>query len=120
MAVPVLIFLVCLLGGTVASARWLPDLPHGTIAGLAFFVVCGLLGAALSMIGLHVYSIAHELEHSGGPFSEDGEIFALGVRSMLLEAGTLAGLAAILYLLAYKHDATRLRTHTSGATVAED
>lgn len=120
MAVAILIFLVCLIGGTVASARWLPDLPQGTVTGLAFFVVCGLLGAALSTVGLHIYSTAHELEHIGEPFMNSGQIFAGEIRSMLFEAGALVGLAAILYLLAYRKDAARRHTHGSTAIATQD
>lgn len=119
MVVPVLIFLACIVSGTVASARWLPELPKGTVAGLAFFVVCGLLGAALSTIGLHIYSIARELEQPD-QFLSSGYALAGDVMSMLMDAGTLAGLAAILYLLAYKQPVIRVPPRASATTAVED
>jgi hypothetical protein len=61
--------------------------------------VCGLLAAAAGLVGLHVYSIANELNTSPSGV-EHGEIFAGGLRNMLFEAGMLLGLAAIIYLLA--------------------
>jgi hypothetical protein len=71
------------------------------VGGLAFFVVCGLLGGALGLVGLHVYSIVEELDH-GGPLGVlgKGEVVAVGLRSMLWEAGSLCGLAIAVYLLA--------------------
>ena len=35
MAVPILIFLVALVVGAVLTARWLPDLAEGRVAGIA-------------------------------------------------------------------------------------
>jgi len=101
--IPAAVFVVCLVVGVGASARWLPDLAAGPIGGLAFFVVCGLLGAALALVGLHVYSIVEGLSHSGG-FTEvrnqKAEILASGLQSMLWDAGSLFGLAFAVYLLA--------------------
>lgn len=90
--------MVCLCAGVVAGARRLPDLAAGSVGGLAFFVVCGLLGAALALVGLHVYSIVEEWNAFGG--IKDGELVASGLGSMLWEAGSLFGLAAAVYLLA--------------------
>lgn len=65
---------------------------------MAFFVVCGLFGAALGLVGLHIYSIAREI----GEFRslDNGEIVAEGLESMLWDAGSLLGLATAVYLLA--------------------
>jgi hypothetical protein len=71
--VPVLVFLGCLSAGVVAGARWLPDLAAGQVGGLAFFLVCGMLGAALGLLGVHIY---------------------------VFEVGSLLGFAAVIYLLA--------------------
>jgi hypothetical protein len=64
-------------------------------------VVCGLLGAALGLVGLHIYSIVDELNHLGGLGGiRKGEILAAGLRDMLWEDGSLLGLAMVVYLLA--------------------
>lgn len=66
---------------------------------MAFVTVCVLLGAALGMVGLHVYSLIDELKHATSGLSEP-EILAAILRDILLDAGTLLGLAGIVYLLA--------------------
>lgn len=99
MIVPIVIFVVCFGGGAVAAANWLPDLGAGQVAGLAFFTVCGLLGGALGLVGLHVYSLINEL---GSRDLGEGELLAAILRNILLDAGTLVGLAAITYLLAHE------------------
>jgi hypothetical protein len=88
--------------GVGASSRWLPDLAAGPVGGLAFLAVCGLLGAALGLVGLHIYSIVEELNNVGGSFSgiRKAEVVAEGLESMLWEAGSLFGLAFVVYLLA--------------------
>jgi hypothetical protein len=107
MLVPVLIFFACFGLGITASARWLPDLEPGTIGGLALFTVSGLLGAALCLAGLGVYSIVREIHELGGGLltngkvtTASGDILADGMRNILLECGTVVGLAGIVYLLA--------------------
>ncbi len=110
MLVPVLIFVVCFGAGTTASAHWLPDLGAGPVGSLAFFTVCGLLGAALSLLGIHVYLIAKEIDHLHEFGSDKAELLAEGIRDILFEAGSLVGLAAIVFLLA-----PRLRTSTPTA-----
>lgn len=104
MIVPVLIFVGCFGGGAVAAARWLPDLGDGQVAGLAFFAVCGLLAAALSIAGLNVYDIVRELGERGGLGfgGTSPEILSGGLRVILLDGGTLVGFAAIVYLLALR------------------
>jgi hypothetical protein len=95
----VLVFLVCFGVGLTAAANWLPDLAVGRVGGLAFVTVCVLLGAALGMVGLHTYSLIDELRHASNGVSEP-EILAAILRNILLDAGTLLGLAGIVYLLA--------------------
>lgn len=103
MGVPILIFIVCFSVGTVASGHMLPDLAAGPVGGLAFFVVCGLLGAAFGLLALHIYLIVFALHHTGGfqgLADFKAETVANGIDSILLEAGVLVGLAAGVYLLA--------------------
>jgi hypothetical protein len=98
-AVPILIFALCFGAGAVASARWLPDLAPGQIGGLVFLVVTGMLAAALALVGLHVYSIVHEL-NTAAMHNEEAEIIAGGLRNLLWQAGTIFGLACAIFLLA--------------------
>jgi len=101
--IPAVIFLACVGAGVVAAARWLPDLAVGPVGGLAFFVVCGLMGAALGLVGLHIYSIVNQLNHFegfAGLRNEKAELLASGLAAMLWEAGSLFGLAIAVYLLA--------------------
>lgn len=101
MLVPALIFVVCFGTGTMASARWLPDLDVGPVGGLAFFTACGLLGAALSLLGIHVYLITNEIDHLHRELGVDkAEVLAAGMRDILFEVGSLIGFAAIVFLLA--------------------
>ena len=99
MLVPALVSFACFGVGVVASARWLPELSGGPVAGLTFFAVCGLLAGALSLAGLHVYSIVNEIGHVSDPSAKE-EILASGLRNVLFECGTLVALTGILYLLA--------------------
>jgi hypothetical protein len=94
--IPTLISVVCIAGGAGAASRWLPDLETGPVGGLAFFAVCGLLGGALDVVGLHIYLIVNGLAGFGGP----GPILASELDQTLIEAGILFGLAALVYLVA--------------------
>jgi hypothetical protein len=96
--IPVLVFLACLSAGAVAGSRWTPDLAVGQVGGLAFFIVCGLLGAALGLVGMHVYLMVEQLENIRGV--SQGEIVAEGIRDILFEAGSVLGFAVVIYLLA--------------------
>jgi hypothetical protein len=96
-AVPILIFVACFVVGVGVAARWLPNLAAGSVGGLAFFAVCGLIGAGLALAGVNVYEIVESINKVG---TEDGEIVALGLRSILFEGGSVFGLAMIVYLLA--------------------
>jgi hypothetical protein len=100
--IPVLIFLGAMSVGVLASARWLPDLAEGQVAGLAFFLVCGMLGAALGLAGVEVYGLVEDLSRSGvnDIFGDKGEIVAGALHEIVFNSGSLVGLAAIVYLLA--------------------
>jgi len=104
MLIPVLIFVGCMTAGVFVAARWLPDLAAGSVGGLAFFTVCGLLGAAAGMLGLHIYSIIEALgrftSRGGGLFGGEGAILAGQLQSLVFDVGSLLALAGIVYLLA--------------------
>lgn len=101
MLVPVLIFFVCFVAGVMSAVRWLPDLAPGPVGGLAFFTVVGLLSAALSMVGLHVYLIIRELTNAPpGLGGSKAELLAGGLQNILFDAGTLFAFAGIVFLLA--------------------
>ncbi|HEV3319780.1 MAG TPA: hypothetical protein VG053_08655 [Solirubrobacteraceae bacterium] len=102
MVIPAVIFVVCFFAGVWASTRWLPPLAEGAVGGIAFFGVCGLLGAALGLAGLHIYSIIRTVEDFGGGFPSDGkgDLLASGLAQLLFEAGSVFGLALVVYLLA--------------------
>ncbi len=87
-----------------AASRWLPELAPGPVGGLAFFAVCGLLGASLAVFGLDIYGIVDNLT---GSFAGLGErrILADGLESTLWETGVLVALALAVYLLAPPADA---------------
>lgn len=101
MSVPIIIFVVYFGGGAYVAAQRLPDLGPGRVAGLAFFAVCGLLAGALGIAGLNIYEIIRELRGHGFGGS-DADILADSLRILLLETGTLFGLAAMVYLLAVR------------------
>lgn len=100
MVVLAVVFLACFGAGVAASARWLPDLAPGPVGGLAFVTVCGLLAAASGLAGLNIYDIVETIESFRGLGLGKSEVVANGLRSILIECGTLVGLAAIVYLLA--------------------
>jgi hypothetical protein len=101
-AVPIVVFVVCFCAGVFASSRGLPGLAAGSVGGLAFLAVCGLLGASLAVVGLNIYEIARDTE----VFSADRAAFiAEGLTDVLWQGGTLLGLAAAVYLLAPRAEA---------------
>jgi hypothetical protein len=102
-AVPIIIFVVCLTAGVWASSRWLPDLARGSVGGFAFFVVCGLLGAAFAALALNIYVLVRDLEASSGVYR--ATFTADILRAMLFDVGTLVGFALAVYLLAPKRTA---------------
>jgi len=99
--IPIIIFILCFCVGAVGSGQLLPDLAAGPVGGLAFFAVCGLLGAALGLVGLHTWLIVDSINHWGGGGGRlKSEIIAEGLTSILFDGGVLLGLAAGVYLLA--------------------
>jgi hypothetical protein len=102
MVIPAVIFVVCFFAGVWASTRWLPPLAEGAVGGIAFFGVCGLLGAALGLTGLHIYSIVRTMEDFGGGLAGEakGDLLASGLMQLLFEVGSVFGLALVVYLLA--------------------
>ncbi len=104
MAVPVVIFVVCLAGGAWASSRWLPDLAPGPLGGIAFFAVCGLLGAASAVFGLDIYSTVEDLER-GYPRLGSSRLLAEDLQLLMWQSGVLVALAPAVYLLAPSREA---------------
>jgi hypothetical protein len=103
-AVPIAIFVVCLGGGAWASSRWLPDLAPGPLGGLAFFAVCGLLGAAAAVFGLDIYETVESFGEGLGRFGER-RLLADDLGSLLWQTGVLVALALAVYLLAPRREA---------------
>lgn len=95
-----LVFVACFVGGALGTAHWLPDLAEGPVGGMAFFAVCGLIGAALGLVGLDIVATVQGFEGYGLGGKIDSLILSRGLVSILRDGGTLFGLAAIVYLLA--------------------
>lgn len=114
MLIPVLAFVVASLAGSWASAQWLPNLARGSVGGLAFFLVCGLWGAALGTMALHVYLIVRELETAHEAFGAVD--VAEELRLMAFDAGSLTALASIVYLLAPAPEADEEMAATPAAS----
>jgi hypothetical protein len=93
-AVPIVNFAACLVAGAFAGSQWLPSLAAGPVGGVAFFAVCGLLGAALGVIGLHIYEIVE-----ASRFFRNA-VVAAQLSDMLFQAGAILGLGVAIYLLA--------------------
>jgi hypothetical protein len=73
---------------------------------LAYFSACGLVGAALGVVGLRLYWTIEEMENGPGPFFNRIEL-AAGLESVLWEAGLLLALAIGVYVLAsFSHTAS--------------
>ncbi|HXD64449.1 MAG TPA: hypothetical protein VNV17_07530 [Solirubrobacteraceae bacterium] len=102
MAVPILICLVAFVLGTVLTARWLPDLAEGRVAGIALVVTCGLAGMVLALVAVHVYEIRRQVTGAGslGVTTAKPDIVANGIMTLLRDIGPILGLAAAVYLLA--------------------
>jgi hypothetical protein len=100
--VPILIFVVGFGVGAALPARWLPDLGEGRVAGVAFLVVCGLVGMMFALVALHVYEIVRQLDSAGslGVGNAKPDVIANGLLAMLRDIGPILGLAAAVYLLA--------------------
>jgi uncharacterized membrane protein YuzA (DUF378 family) len=123
--VPVLTFMGAMSVGVLASSRWLPDLAEGEVAGLAFFLVCGMLGAALGLVGLHAYELVEALgrSHAEAFLGNKGQLMAATLRNAVFESGSLVGLAAVVYLLAPpadEEDEPRAQPAASSEPLASD
>jgi hypothetical protein len=92
----------CFIAGTWAATKWLPPLADGPVGTLAYFVVCGLAGAVLAVVGIHVWQIGHIAKVKEGPSYLHEESIIGYVDSLIWEAGTLAGVALVAYVLAPK------------------
>jgi hypothetical protein len=113
MVVLVIVTVVCFIAGVAASTRWLPPLSDGPVGGIAYFIVCGLAGATLATVGINVDSTVRALERSSEGSGElESIIVSDGLLGICRDAGMLAGLALIAYLLAPK--APRESTITRG------
>lgn len=99
--VPALVFVLTFVAGVMASARWLPSLAAGPVGGLGFFAVCGLIGTATGLAGMHVYLIVRAMEESTGEgrFGGQGFILADGLTSILFECGLIAAAAVAVFML---------------------
>lgn len=106
MAIPILIFVVGFGAGSALPARWLPDLGEGRVAGVAFLVVCGLVGMVFALVALHVYEIVRQLDSASslGVANAKPDVIANGLLAMLRDIGPILGLAAAVYLLAPEPD----------------
>jgi hypothetical protein len=93
----ILIFVVCFGVGVFAAANRLPTLAEGPIAGVAFFITCGLLGGALALAGLHIYLTVEEINQT---LQSKDSIIAAEMSSILFETGSLVGLAGVVHVLA--------------------
>lgn len=115
MGVPILIFVLAFGLGSALSAQWLPDLGKGRVGGVAFLVVCGLLGMVTALVALHVYEIVRELDRasSAGMSSEKPDVIAAGLEAMLRDLGPILGLSLVVYLLAPAPEADHPRTGSS-------
>jgi len=98
----VVVAVVSFTAGAVAAARWLPELAEGPVGSFVFFVVCGLLGASVALISISIDTTIRNLEERGSPGDIRVFIVSNGLTVILRDAGTLAALALIAYLLAPK------------------
>src|ERR1700685_118502 len=98
MVVLVLIAVACFVAGAIAAARWLPDLAEGQVGTMAFFVICGLCGAVVSLFGLNIDAMIKQAERLG----QEGEqtAIALGLLDILRDCAPISAFALIAFLLA--------------------
>lgn len=107
--VPALIFVACVAAGGAGAARWLPQFERGARGGLAFLLVCGLIAAAVGVVGLDIYDLVRNLEDGFGALGVasnrfDAETLADGLRGILFDAGALLGFAGIVFVLATRRN----------------
>ena len=83
--------------GAAATVLFAPPLAGTSVGVLAGVVVAVLAGAALAVLAVQIYATIDVLGVTAG---NEGQVVASGVTGALSNAGTLAGLAAAVYLLA--------------------
>jgi hypothetical protein len=94
--VPSAIFAGCLVVGVLVATRFLPELPPDIGSGLVFVLVCGMIGAAAALVGLHVYEFVEESSERFGLFA------SIPLEDMLWQVALVLGLATIAYMLAWR------------------
>jgi hypothetical protein len=92
--------------GAVATGQWLPELRRGPVGFAAIFVICGLAGAALASVGIHVDLIIRALDKGGEGAYFQVSLIGEELTGLLLDSGVLAALALIAYFMAPKPQRT--------------
>jgi hypothetical protein len=91
-SVPLAIFVFAAVRGATAAARWLPPLASDRVGRLALLAVCVLLGVALALVGLNVYTTVRAIDRvtaSGIAGTSKADILTAGLLSILSSAGPL-------------------------------
>jgi hypothetical protein len=101
MVVLAIVVVACFIAGVWAATTWLPPLADGPVGTIAYFVICGLVGVVLAIVGIRVWGIVHELEEARRLISSS-TILADSLGALLCESGSLAALTLVAYLLAPK------------------
>jgi hypothetical protein len=91
---------VCFFAGSLATNRLLPEFAEGPVGFVALALICGLGGAAIAELGVHIDGIVRILEGPGG--NDRTTFVGAELESMLSTSGLLAGLAMIVLILAPK------------------
>ena len=73
-----------------------PTLGEGRVAGVAFLVVCGLVGMVFALVALHVYEIVRQLDSASslGVGDAEPDVIANGLLATLRDIGPILGIAA--------------------------
>ncbi len=98
----VLVAVACFGIGALLVVRFAPPLAGNSVGRAARLLVIALAGSALVLLGIHVFSVLHDLQvaHSVGLHNDDEQIVIAGVRAAIFDAALLLGMAAIVHLLA--------------------
>jgi amino acid transporter len=103
--VALVIAVVAFAAGGYAARRWAPPLRETPVGRWAAIVVAVLAGAALVVVAMDVYELIRQLDRAGGDLRDaKSDIVAGTIRTTLVGAGTLLGLAAAVHLLAPGED----------------
>lgn len=105
MIVLALVVACCFLAGSVGVANQLPELAEGSTGTIAFFLICGLGGIVLAVLGAQVDYTVRSVEQAEGRYATT--ILAGDVLGTLRDVGTLLALTLIAFLLAPKAAAVR-------------